>query len=123
MKELLTEKELCERLGKHRNTIRNWRMMGCPYSGEERSYRYDPEQVELWLRYRDELMGGTDERVILDQKYLWTDSPEGKELQAKLDNFREMLPEEYQDNYEDLVWGFISDAFAAGYKTGMRYIK
>jgi len=123
MKELLTEKKLSDHLKVHRNTLRNWRMMGCPYVGTERSIRYNVDDVVRWMKYRDKNMGGTEQRIIVDQKYLWQDSPEGLHLQSLIDDFMAILPEEIQDKFQDLTNNIIFDSFAAGYQAAMRATK
>lgn len=46
---LLTTDELCKWLKVSRPTIWRWRKQGLPYTGTERSIRYQPEQVMKWL--------------------------------------------------------------------------
>jgi predicted DNA-binding transcriptional regulator AlpA len=46
----LTTKQLCEKYQVGRSTIMRWREQGMPYLGKDRSIRYNPEEVEKWLK-------------------------------------------------------------------------
>jgi len=48
-KKLMTTKELCEWLRIGKATASRWRYQGMPYTGRERSLRYDREEVQRWL--------------------------------------------------------------------------
>lgn len=120
MGKLLTEKQLCEELQIHRNTLRNWKMAGCPYTGAQGSYRYDIELVRTWMDNRDKEMGGTDTRIMIEEKHLWQYTPEGIALQETVDQFLAKIPEDLQDEFEDLTNNLVFEAFEAGYRTAAR---
>ena len=43
-------RDLAKYLGVHEASIRNWRLMGMPFSlGEKTNYEYDLEEVLRWL--------------------------------------------------------------------------
>lgn len=121
MGKLLTEKQLCEELQIHPNTLNNWKTAGgCPYNGAEEPYRYDIKLVRTWMDNRDKEMGGTDTRIMIEEKHLWQDTPEGIALQETIDQFLAKIPEDLQDEFEDLTNNLIFEAFSAGYTTAAR---
>lgn len=54
MAEWITEKELCERLQISSTTAWRWRKEGMPYAGKKKSIRYNLEEVEKWLKERNQ---------------------------------------------------------------------
>lgn len=54
LKELLTIKDLQEKLQVSRQTINNWRSAGMPYKTIGRNVRFDPDDVSAWINQQDE---------------------------------------------------------------------
>lgn len=54
MAEWITEYELCEWLKIKRLTAYRWRKDGMPYIGKTKSIRYNKEEVEKWLKERNQ---------------------------------------------------------------------
>ena len=114
MKKLLTETELAEHIGVHRNTLRSWRERGCPYTGGTRSLRYDPELVLEWRKQKDiETPGGTGAREVIDAKHAFLAE---SDLYRQIDAVRAKLPEELQDDFETLANEIVHVSFEAGWR-------
>lgn len=54
MAEWISEIDLCEWLKINRVTAYRWRKEGMPYIGKKKSIRYNKEDVEKWLKDRNE---------------------------------------------------------------------
>jgi hypothetical protein len=66
MKQLLTTEQIAQHLQVSPRTLATWRADGLPHiSITARSFRYDPDKVEDWLRTRDV----NDEIVLMDGPY------------------------------------------------------
>lgn len=52
MENLITTKELCEKLKVTRQTVFTWRSQGMPYKKYGKIVRFNYEEVEKWLKER-----------------------------------------------------------------------
>ena len=54
MADWITETELCDWLSIKRTTAWKWRKDGMPYIGSRKSIRYNKEEIEQWLKAKNQ---------------------------------------------------------------------